>query len=204
MKKMFLLMAAFGLLLTACGDESKGEEGQGNGEKGAWSKAYKDNFITQCNQQAEPGAEADVKKLCACVADKLEKDFAPGDEDKPENEAGVEAIYQGCGWSMVPGKLEEVVGEIADDLNANNGDWEPADKEEVRNNCVSTHEEAGSSSEDAGKLCDCIVDKLEAELGADEVKMETVDAELKKDEFTKACASDLGIEVKIELFESGN
>ncbi len=199
--KLLFLFAFMGTLLISCGEESKGT-------KGEWSQSYKDDFIAECIDAAEPEAKEDVKKICPCLADKLEAEFAPGDENKDVNEDRVDAMMTSCAMDIlgeVLGReLSEMAEDISESIDINNGDWEAAEKEEILQGCIAEHEEAGSTAEEAQSLCTCIVDKLEAELGVDEVKMETIDADLKTDEFTKACAADLGIEVKIELLQSGN
>ena len=201
--KLLILLPAMALVFFSCNSQS-GEEG--DGKKGAWSSSYKKGFISDCESQGEPDAMEDVEKFCACLADKFEKEFEPGDEEKPENEEKLDKISEGCAVEMLPEVLSRELGNIAEDidLNANNGDWDSDEKNEVLEDCIATHEEAGTSAEDARSLCTCVVDKLEQELGIDEIKHETIDGEMKTDEFTKACGADLGIELKIELWQDGN
>ena len=177
MKKIFLLLLAFGFFVAACNnnkagknqnvnnrdkddygkndnrdnDEKKNDENTGNS---GWTEKDKNFFIKDCKSSFENNNQELADRICPCVLEKMEKEFASMNEAETKGgEAASNRIALQC--------KDEIIGNNGNNNNSMAGGWSSNDINEFVSNCVSTAVKAGMTQELSQKYCSCMQQKLE-------------------------------------------
>ena len=77
------------------------------GKKGKWDATYKQEFLSNCKteiQSEETLSKLDsviVSKICNCVADRAEKEFAPLEMEEKEAQSQMKTISTDCARAIL-------------------------------------------------------------------------------------------------------
>ena len=96
---LFLIHSLLFFLLFSCTE--------GLGEKGKWNVAYKKEFLSSCKAEIQKEKSLiridtlTVFKICNCVANKAEKEFAPLEMEQENSQSQMKTISTDCARDML-------------------------------------------------------------------------------------------------------
>jgi hypothetical protein len=172
MNKIPTLLLAFVLIVAACNNnKTPNSQNQNNREKddygnssnrnnentnntgsAGWAENDRTSFLKDCKSSFDNGQEDVANRICPCVLEKMEKEFASMNE---ANTKGGEA----AGTRLALQCKEEILGNNNNNNNNTQSGWTSSDESKFMSSCEGTASKNVGAAR-ANQYCDCMLQKL--------------------------------------------